>query len=228
MARDGIRIAIDARPALWPRTGIGTIVRNVLERIQLFDQANRYFAYFDRDPQSGRCPSMPIRWGGPAQKMVWANTWLPPQLWRDQIDIFVTFLDKEVPLAPTRARIVSMVHDLIPLQFPHVVFRNPAHWLYYNALIRASIRRSDMILTNSDFSKREIIAELGAKERKICKITLGVDPPALAHPAQIEEVLRRRGIRRPYVLALGSTEPRKNNRRVIEAMRHLRPEHPEL
>ncbi len=230
MSRDGFRIAIDGRPALWPRTGIGTIARNVLKRIQLFDDSNQYFAYFDRDPgaAAGNGHSIENRWGGPRQKLVWANTWLPRQLRYDDIDVFVTFLDKDLPLAPTRARIVSMVHDLIPLKFPDVVFRNPVHRLYYNALIRASTRRADMILTNSEFSKREIVTELGADESKIYKITLGVDEAGPIDQAQVTDVLRRCDLTRPYLLALGSTEPRKNNRRVIEAMRRLQSDHPDL
>src|ERR1700676_4012196 len=171
-----LRIAIDGRPALWARTGIGTIACNVLQRIQAIDHTNRYFAYFDGDAPSVATKRFPIesRHGGPRQKLVWANTWLPRQLRRDNIDVFVTFFDKELPFSPTRARIVSMVHDLIPLRFPDVVFRNTAHRLYYNALIRASARRSDLILTNSEFSKQEIVTQLGTEEGKVYKIALGV------------------------------------------------------
>ena len=225
-----LRIAIDARPALWPRTGIGTIVCNVLQRIQTVDPANRYFAYFNESADSfaAKCFDLETRQGGSRQRLVWANTWLLRQLRRDSIDVFVTFLDKEVPLTPTRAKVVSMVHDLIPLRFPEVVFRNPAHRLYYNALIRAATRRSDVVLTNSEFSKQEIVKELGIEETKICKITLGVSPPGLYERARVFDVLRRYGLRRPYAIATGSTEPRKNNQRVIQATRLLESSHPDL
>jgi glycosyltransferase involved in cell wall biosynthesis len=224
------RIAIDGRPALWPRTGIGTIACNILERIQRADRASLYFAYFD-DGAPGALEKrfqIACRLGGSRQKLVWANTWLPRQLQRDNVDVFVTFLDKELPLLPTRARIVSMVHDLIPLRFPDVVFRNAAHELYYKILIRASVRRSDLILTNSEFSKQEIVRELGVDENKICKITLGVNLQAPRDEARDVDMLHRYGLKRPYVMALGSTEPRKNNGRVIEAMRLLQQEHPDL
>ena len=230
MTSDRLRIAIDGRPALWPRTGIGTIAANVLNTISDFDKANRYFAYFNSDPAKGfvHPPSIETRWGGPHHKLAWANTWLPRQLALDSIDIFITFLDKELPLLPTETRIVSMVHDLIPLKFPGVVFRNPAHRAYYNILIRASIRRSDVVLTNSDFSRREIVAQFGADESKVRKITLGVDPMPLADRTQVARVLRRYQLQQPFLIALGSTEPRKNNAGVIEAVRRLKPEHPDL
>jgi alpha-1,3-rhamnosyl/mannosyltransferase len=229
MSRDVLRIAIDGRPALWPRTGIGTIVRNVLRKIVRFDESNQYFAYFDNDPGAiDAWIPVECRWGGSRQKLIWANTWLSRQLRFDGIDVFVTFLDKELPFLPTRARVVSMVHDLIPLTFPKVVFRNPAHRLYYNTLIRASIRRSNLILTNSEFSKREIISKLGAQAAKVQRITLGVDAPEPVSESRTALLLRRCELARPYVLALGSTEPRKNNRRVIEAFRAVRASHPSL
>src|SRR5579863_94262 len=103
MKSPGLRIAIDGRPALWPRTGIGTIAWNVLKRIRDFDETNQYFAYFNSNPELTPSGPLPVesRWGGPHQKLLWANTWLPRQLKRDGIDLFITFLDKEVPFLPT-------------------------------------------------------------------------------------------------------------------------------
>lgn len=230
MASERFRIAIDGRPAQWPRTGIGTIARNVLAVLPDFDKVNQYFAYFNANPEIERSyhSSLDTRFGGPSHKLIWANTWLPGQLSRDRIDIFITFLDKELPLIPTRTSIVCMVHDLIPLRFPSTVFRNAAHRLYYNALIRAAARRADLILTNSDHSLREIVSGLDVPETKICKITLGVDVTPTTDRARVEDVLRRHNLHQPFVLALGGTEPRKNNARVIQAFRGLAADHPDL
>jgi glycosyltransferase involved in cell wall biosynthesis len=231
MASESLRIAIDGRPALWLRTGIGTIAFNVLKNIQNVDRVNQYFAYFntDSDVEISRRLSIESRMGGPRHKLAWANTWLPRQLSRDGIDVFITFLDKELPLVPTRARVVSMVHDLIPLKFPSTVFRNAAHRLYYTELIRASARRSDIILTNSEYSRQEIVSGLGLPESKVRRITLGVDSiPQADDQTHVSQVLHRYSLRRPFVIALGATEPRKNNLRVIEAARRLFADHPDL
>lgn len=230
MVSDRLRIAIDGRPALWPRTGIGTIAQNVLATLPDFDPVNQYFAYFNANPdlEPGYHSSLEARFGGPSHKFAWANLWLPGQLSRDRIDIFITFLDKELPLLPTRTRIVSMVHDLIPLRFPSIVFRNAAHRFYYNALIRAAARRADIILTNSDHSRREIVTGLNVPESKICKITLGVDVTPTPDRERVQNVLHRNNLHQPFVLALGGTEPRKNNARVIEAFHQLGSDHPDL
>jgi glycosyltransferase involved in cell wall biosynthesis len=225
-----LRIAIDGRPALWPRTRVGAIAHHVLKNIPVVDPASRYTAYFDADPgkHSREYPSVATAFGGPRQQLLWSNTWLPRRLAKDGIDVFLTVLDKEVPLLRTRSRIVCMVHDLIPLRFPETVFRNSVPRLYYQSLIRAAVRRADMILTNSQFSRGEILSLLPVDETKVHVIPLGAEMPSPVSPAHEAEVLRRCGLSHPFVLAMGSTEPRRNNRRVIEAMRLLAPVHPHL
>jgi glycosyltransferase involved in cell wall biosynthesis len=95
-------------------------------------------------------------------------------------------------------------------------------------LIRAAAQRADLILTNSEHSRREIVNGLSVPESKIRKITLGVNVTPSHDRARVENVLRRHNIRRPYVLGLGGTEPRKNNARVIEAFRGLASDYPDL
>jgi glycosyltransferase involved in cell wall biosynthesis len=230
MSPHRLRIAIDGRPALWTRTGIGTIAQNVLERIQSVDPDNEYIAYFDRDPgENARLyGSMTCKFGGPRQKLAWANTWLLRRLHCDDIDVFVTFLDKELPLVPTRARIVSMIHDLIPMRFPETVFRNALHKAYYSGLIRAAAHRADLILTNSAFSKDDIVSGLKLDDAKVQQIPLGVRQAGNIDPMRTAGVLRRYRLERPFVFAMGSTEPRKNNARVLEAMKLLGHQHPGL
>lgn len=228
--KEGIRIAIDGRPALWPRTGIGTIAHNVLKRIVRLDPDNSYFYYFDRNPGNSaqEWDAAHVCFGGPSQKLAWANTFLPIQLRRDRIDVYLSFLDKEIPLLRGRTKYVSMVHDLIPLLFPEIVFRNLAHRLYYTGLLRASILRSTLILTNSDYSKQEIVTHLGVTPEKVRIIRLGVEEFQHMDEDRITEVLRKYSIRRPYLFAIGSTEPRKNNAAVIKAFREIQDKFPHL
>jgi glycosyltransferase involved in cell wall biosynthesis len=231
MGQHARRIAIDGRPARWPRTGIGTIVRNVLRNISHADAGCNFYAYFDSDPgelsDELRSAAMQTAFGGPRQKLLWSNTWVPRRLAHDEIDVFVTFLDKDVPLLRTRSKIVLMVHDLIPLRFPEVIFRNALHQAYYNVLIRAAVRRADLVLTNSEFSKSEIVSMLPVNSDKVQRISLGAEQPG-PPAADAASVMARFGLVKPFALALGASEPRKNNIRVIQAFRLLSERHPEL
>ena len=224
----GLKIAVDGRPALWGKSGIGTIAANFISRIEAADPANRYWFYFDR-PTDGLLPCCPTRCrvGRIANPFLWANTWLPAALRRDSIDIYISFLEKDTPWISGRTKVVTMVHDLIPLRFPETMFRNALHSIYYRSLLAASIRKSHCILTNSAYSLREISEGFPQASAKLRQITLGVS----VDERQMEPVCEVRGkykIPGSYFLAIGSTEPRKNNAAVIRAFNLLRSEQPEL
>lgn len=226
-----MRVAIDGRVALRTRTGFGTICHQVLRRMAAIDTESFYFFYFDRDPGNAirEYPAKGYAFGGSSEEIVWCNTFLPRQMKRDKIDVYVTFLDKEIPYFPSSAKVISMIHDLARITFPEPdSYRNLAHKVYYNAMIRASVRRSNLILTNSEFSRREIVSTLSVDPRKVRKITLGAEKAHVPEDSEIGAVLRRYRIQRPYVLALGSATPNKNNTRVIRAFRIIRNQFPEL
>jgi glycosyltransferase involved in cell wall biosynthesis len=224
------RIAIDGRVALHPRTGFGSICHNVMRRIAAVDNQNSYFFYFDRDPGTltSEYPAQGYAYGGSSEEIIWCNTFLPRQLKRDGIDVYLTFLDKEIPFFPRSAKVISMVHDLKPMLFPEVWFRNLAHKLYYNAMLRVSLRRSNLILTNSEHSRQEIVSTLSVDPHKIRKIALGVEAAPPASESAIAAVLQRYHVTRPYVLALGSTQPHKNNSNLIRAFRLIEKNFPSL
>ena len=224
------RIAIDARLTLHPRTGFGTICHNVLRRIASVDEDNDYFFYFDRDPGSitSQYPAAGYAFGGPKEKTLWCNTFLLRQMRRDRIDVYVTFHDKEIPIIPFSARVISMVHDLSLINYPVNEFRNFFHKAYYHTMIRVSVRRSNLILTNSDYSRDEIIHTLSVPARKLRKITLGVEPGPPADKTQMQRALEKYSIRRPYVFGIGSSAPNQNNITLLKAFRAIEKRFPDL
>jgi glycosyltransferase involved in cell wall biosynthesis len=75
-----------------------------------------------------------------------------------------------------------------------------------------SIKRADLIITISSFTKQEIIDLTHTPEKKILVIDIPVDrsrflPEHNRGPARLEE---RYGITKKYILTLGTVEPRKN------------------
>jgi glycosyltransferase involved in cell wall biosynthesis len=89
----------------------------------------------------------------------------------------------------------------------------------------------DLIITSSEHTKGDVVDLLGIDEDRI-RVT-----PLAAHeqyrriedPEQVEVVLAKYGLAgRPYILTLGTLEPRKNLRRLIEAFHQLKQETPSL
>lgn len=226
-----LRIAIDGRVALHTRTGFGTICHAVLRRIATIDPDNQYFFYFDRDPgdRLSTYPAHGYAFGGSQEELVWCHTFLREQVKRDHIDVYVTFLDKEIPFLPLSLKVISMVHDLARITFPEPdSFRSVVHKLYYNTLIRASVRRSNLVLTNSEFSRSEIIETLHVRPQKVRKITLGVaERPTLSEDAK-QQIRSEYGVHGRYIFALGSATPNKNNISVIHAFRKVQNRFPDL
>jgi glycosyltransferase involved in cell wall biosynthesis len=123
------------------------------------------------------------------------------------------------PLAVRRQ--VLTVHDLAPLDHPDGFA--PSFTLWYRLLLPRLVRRVRRVVTVSRFSRARLAALAGLPEDAIV-----VAPGAAAahfHPgaaADLARVRARYGLDHPYVLTLGSLEPRKNLPRLLAAWQRSR------
>lgn len=115
-------------------------------------------------------------------------------------------------------RNVATLHDVTTLTRPdtHRAENIAMSQLMYDY----AKNRCDRVITNSEFSKQDIVAHLGIPADRI-DVTL-LAPRASARrvcdPVQIAAVLARFGIlQTPYVLYAGTLEPRKNLERLLKA-----------
>ena len=86
--------------------------------------------------------------------------------------------------------------------------------------LKRSIRRADLIVTDSEFSKTEIIKYFPKCESKIRVVPCGVDLERFhpcTEPERIPEVKKSLEIEGDYFLYVGTIEPRKNLERLISA-----------
>jgi alpha-1,3-rhamnosyl/mannosyltransferase len=117
--------------------------------------------------------------------------------------------------------VVATLMDAIPLSHPE--------WVTYkyralkNALWRKSSHWAEHIITISEYSKSEIVTHFGVSEKKITVIPLAVDQRWFSVvSAQVrDEVSKRLQLPKSYYLFVGTLQPRKNIRRVIEAHQSL-------
>jgi alpha-1,3-rhamnosyl/mannosyltransferase len=94
-----------------------------------------------------------------------------------------------------------------------------------NKYFEPGLRRAALILTDSEFVKREVMEVFGVKPELIRSVPLGVEP--LFHPRSADEtlpVLTRHKLQHGrYLLAVGTLEPRKNLQVVLQAFMRLPP-----
>ena len=113
---------------------------------------------------------------------------------------------------------VVTVHDMVYKSFPGTVRGRTKYMLDIG--LKRSMKRADLIVTDSEFSKSEIIKYFPQHEKKIRVVPCGVDTERF-HPCEaperIPEVKKSLGIEGDYFLYVGTIEPRKNLERLITA-----------
>ena len=127
-----------------------------------------------------------------------------------------------VPPAAPRRRLVVTVHDLAFLVHPEAF---PWQWrLMYQAALRRAARAADAILTPSRSTADDLERLARADPARIRVTPLAATLPETS--ADVDEVLTRLGVPRPYVLFVGTLEPRKNLPRLVRAYGRLAGELP--
>lgn len=127
------------------------------------------------------------------------------------------FFNYIVPPHVAGKKIVT-VHDMVYKSFPETVRGRTKYML--DTGLKRSMKRADRIVTDSEFSKQEIIRYFPQFADKIRVVYCGVDTDRF-HPvtdmAQIQAVKEKYAIDRDYFLYLGTLEPRKNLERLMDA-----------
>ena len=143
---------------------------------------------------------------------LWEQLYLPTQLRRR----LLWSPGNTGPIGVSRQ--VLTVHDLSTLDHPEWFERRFALW--YGALLPRLIRKVRAIITVSHFSKERIIRVTSVDPDRVHVIYNGVDQRFRpADPKSIKRVLADYKLNCPYVLFVGSLEPRKNLRILLEAWR---------
>lgn len=117
------------------------------------------------------------------------------------------------PLGVTRQ--VVTVHDAAALDHPEWFEQKFVLW--YSALLPRLIRKVRAIITVSRFSKERIVHCTGLDPERVHVVYNGVD--TRFHPVDPETVsktLASFGLTKPYILFVGSLEPRKNLKLLLD------------
>ncbi|QEF95972.1 glycosyltransferase (plasmid) [Formicincola oecophyllae] len=115
------------------------------------------------------------------------------------------------------------LHDLIPIVDPKRYLselRPRRHWLR-----RAQfLKRADLLLSVSEYSKREAIQWLGISPEKIAVMMAGATEnfvPASSHTIEHEILRRKFNLRKKFILHVGAVDPRKNVDFIFKALSTL-------
>lgn len=118
------------------------------------------------------------------------------------------------PLTRGRPPLVVTIHDLVPVLFPETM--TPWSRLYARATTQRVLDAADVIVAPSNDTANDLAVHLGVPEARIRVVWNGVDSIFFSDPPPASPVSQ------PYVLFVGTPEPRKNLPRLAAAMQSLR------
>ena len=230
-----MRVAIDLTALLPERTGVDTYLLGLVRGLAEVDGDTRYTLFVnaeDAPALEGLPPTFTVRRASLRPRPVrlaFQQAFLPAFAAARGIDVvhspaFIT------PLVHGRQRHLLTIHDLTFFSIPeaHTRLRRSGAYL---ALVGHSIRRADRISVPSAW----VAAELRRQFPDVPADRTRVDPLGVAarfrpHPDP-SETLRRLGVEPPYLLFVGTLQPRKNILGLLAGYRALvarRPDAPRL
>jgi len=222
-----LRVALDATPLLGTRTGVGVFTEHALEALQQRDDLvvsafavswRRRRGIREHLPAGVRAvetpmPARPLHWS-------WARRPFPPVEWFVGRQDVVHGTNYVVPPTSGAARVMT-VHDLTSVRFPELC---DDYTKRFPALVRAALAQGGWVHTPSRFVADEVVELLGADPTRVRPVHHGV-PPLDARPVSEQAEPLVAG---PYVLALGTVEPRKDLPTLVRAFDQVAGEVPDV
>jgi glycosyltransferase involved in cell wall biosynthesis len=229
-----MHIGLDYTSALRQRAGIGRYTRGMVSALATLDTQNRYSLVIPRDciqpPALGSnrmqvCRLPLTDW---SLTIIWHRLRLPLY-----VDAFTGPLDvfhsPDFVLPPLRSgRTIVTVHDLSFIRYPECADRGLV--AYLSVVVPRSLRRADLILADSAWTRQDIVTLLGIPAEKIVVVPAGVS--AEYHPINDSSILNAARVRYRlpgrFILHVGTLEPRKNLVRLLQAFQRIADQEPEI
>lgn len=231
-----MRIGVDA--TCWAnKRGFGRFTRELLEAILKIDDENEYLFFIDSETDADSIPAKVRKIvvetrvsatraasseGRRSLKDLWA---MSRAVWRQKMDVF--FFPAVYSYFPifNRAKIIITIHDLIADHHPELVFPDEKLKFFWKLKQNAALRQANLILTVSDYSKRQIAEYFRLPEARLRVITEGARAvfKTLPKDETAQRALARYGLRENenFLLYVGGISPHKNLSKLMCAFKRI-------
>jgi glycosyltransferase involved in cell wall biosynthesis len=233
-----MRVLVDFTQIPTDRTGVGVYAENLVRELSHeFEHGDELILLIQKDEQKMRelarhSPNVllvPLSTGllrHRALLLLYEQVVLPFVLFWKKIDV-VHSLHYTHPLVSPCPRVVT-IHDVTFLLFPELHTRGRR--LVMPFFIKRAVRRVEALIFVSKATADDSCKLIPGIKTNLSKIIpLGVDLQGFAVSAEAaNEVLEKLSILEPFVLFLGTIEPRKNVLRLVRAFERIAPQYPDL
>lgn len=198
------------------RVGSSQVAFEWITEIERIDKKNQFLIYLPVEPTS----DMPKEREGWQYKILpskplWTILALSPAIRNQKFDLFFSPTHYGPILCPC-PQVISIL-DISYKHFPEL-FKNK-DLLQLNLWGGYSVRRASKIITISKSSKDDIIKEYGILEARIEVVYPGIKQVSSIKykVLSMEQLTEKYGIEKPFILFVGTLQPRKNIVRLVEA-----------
>lgn len=217
-----MRIGIDARNLVPKLSGIGRYV--VETSRQLAELGHEVFAYLPSPPHSTEAIAQGVvphisHYNGAWARIWWGNTALLKLVKRDQVDVLWGPAHRLPVFGTSTIPTVLTIHDLVWRHASETM--RTLGWLGERVFMERAIRTADRVVAVSSATGAAVAAAYPWAKEKTCVVYPGCTPLT---EAPDDAVLKRANITRPFVLFVGTLEPRKNLSGLLRAFAML-PDH---
>jgi glycosyltransferase involved in cell wall biosynthesis len=197
--------------------GLGNFLLRLLVQLSRIDTGNDYFLY---TPGVRHTAQAEIIFSNPhfhlreipgiftGKRRLWLQSpSLRSAIIRDRIDLFFAGAEYFPLFIPRSIKVATTIHDVAFKAIPAAI--SMTNSIFYNVMFPFFVRRADYFFTVSEHSKKEMVNYLHIDARKITVVYNGIDLSEFT-PAGTNE-------KEPYLLFVGTLQPRKNLVNIIKA-----------
>ncbi len=210
-----MKICIDIQSAVAQHAGVGRytdqLVRSLIQydgndelSLFCFDFKNKGTPFDSEKIKQQKIKYIP----GRAAQLAWKTIkWPPFNYFAGKHDIY-HFPNFFLPPL-THGKSVVTIHDMSFMRYPE--FAETKNLQFLTKHIKTTAERADAIITDSKFSADEICELMKIDTSKLFPIHLGINSNFCKPPAETQQkTVKRLKLEKPYIVTVGTVEPRKN------------------
>jgi len=226
------KVLINTMPLLAPLTGIGNYTLNLSKAFLALDQNSDYtfsYGFYYSKGLYSYNSNVFIRSLCKVKESlkkyhlfgVYGRKFkdLFPVLKRKEFDLY--FEPNTIPAKVRAKKVVVTVCDLSFKKFPHYQPKDRAE--YFNRHLDEGLKQSDRVIVLSEEIKNELIDMVGVRKEMINVIPAGIEGKIfkLYPKEEVESVRTKYSLPEKFILYIGSIEPRKNLKGLLDAYLNL-------